>query len=51
MSKEKSNDALDIVISGIKEVKISIVSILEDNDVDDDIIWEILELFAGYFDV
>lgn len=51
MSKEKSNDALDIVIAGIKEVKINIISILEDNDVDAEVIWEILELFADYFDV
>ncbi len=52
MSKEeKSNDALDIVIASIKDVKIDIISILEDNDVDDEIICQIIELFAEYFGI
>ncbi len=49
--KEKSNDALDIVIFGIEEVKDKIVLILQNNDVDDEIIWQIIELFAKFFGI
>lgn len=47
--KEKSNDALDILIMALGEVKEKIIQILDENNVDDKIILDIMELFYNYF--
>lgn len=48
-TKVKSNDALDILLMGVEEVKEKIVQILSENNVDDKIILDIMELFQDYF--
>lgn len=47
--KEKSNDALDILLMGVLDVKEKIIEILQENHIDDKIILDIMELFQGYF--
>lgn len=47
--REKSNDALDILLMGVEEVKEKIVEILQENDIADEIILDIMELFQEYF--
>lgn len=47
--REKSNDALDILLMGVADVKEKIVEILQENDIADEIILDIMELFQEYF--
>ncbi len=47
--KEKANDALDILLMGVEEVKEKIVNILDENNVDEKIILDVIELFYDYF--
>lgn len=48
-TKEKSNDALDILIMAIGEVKEKIINTLVENNVDDKVILDVIELFQKYF--
>jgi hypothetical protein len=47
--REKSNDALDILLMGVADVKEKIIEILQENNTDDKIILDIMELFQEYF--
>lgn len=47
--KEKSNDALDILIMAVEKMKDEIMDKLYEYDVEDDLLFDIMEIFNKYF--
>lgn len=51
MARQKSNDALDILIANINNLEIELIEILTENNVDEKIILNVIELFIKKFGI
>lgn len=51
MARQKSNDALDILIANIKNLEIELIEMLTENNVDEKIILNVIELFIKKFGI
>lgn len=51
MARQKSNDALDILIVNINNLEIELIEMLTENNVDEKIILNVIELFIKKFGI
>lgn len=51
MIDENCNDALDILIMSVEKLREEVIYKLHEYDVDDDLLFDILEIFYTYFPV